>query len=81
MEWEGVGAGLKLDFQLQSKKVIVQAGRYGKMSFHFQVFFLRSLNKLVCLLHENMSVSERLISLELSLELYISVFIYTLSLK
>lgn len=72
MEWEGVGAGLELDLQLQSKKVIVQAGRYGKRSFHFQV---------LCLLHENMRVSERLISLELSLELYISVFISTLSLK
>lgn len=80
MEWDGVGAGLELDLQLQSKKVIVQAGRYGKRSFHFQEF-LRSLNKLVCLLHENMRVSERLISLELSLELYISVFISTLSLK
>lgn len=39
MEWDGVGAGLELDLQLQSKKVIVQAGRYGKRSFHFQVFF------------------------------------------
>lgn len=43
--------------------------------------FLRSLNKLVCLLHENMRVSERLISLELLLEVYISVFIYTVSIK
>lgn len=80
MEWEGVGAGLELDLQLQSKKVIVQAGRWKKV-FPFSGIFLRSLNKLVCLLHENMRVSERLISLELSLELYISVFISTLSLK